>query len=173
MSTELQKAVTTSPATRTPVHSGAVHRADEWAQLLFAAKQQEWSSLVVVPASSGGASALVVANALAEAMRLYSRSEVHLFNALGADHVVASETVAAMQDASAQGESSIVAVSFPMTNAAAIHIARAADAALLLVPLGVAQIESVRHTIEAIGRERVIGSLTMRPGTGSRRKSRT
>lgn len=173
ISTELQKVTTTSPTTRTPATSGFGQRSDEWAQLLFATQQREWTSLVVVPAAAGGASTMTVASPLADVMRLYSTSNVHLFNGFGADHVIAIEIVAGMRAASACGESSIVAVSFPMTNAAAIHIARAADAALLVVPLGVTHIEGARHVIDAIGRDRVIGSLTVRAGEGFKRSART
>lgn len=172
-STELRRVVTNTPVTNTPITPGAAQRSDEWAQLLFAAQQRNWLSLAIVPAGAGGASAQYVANALADVARLYHQGNVHLFNGVGAAPGAAAEIVAEMRMASSRRELSMVAVDFPMTNAAAIHIARAADAAILLVPLGVAHIQGARHVIDAIGRERVLGCLTVQVGKRSKRNARS
>lgn len=162
LTTELRKSVTATPALRPPASLGTAHVGDEWPQLWFSARQQKWNALVIVPASSDGATALFIANNLVESARLYCEDEVQLVNGIGAGHVAANEIVAALKLAAQQGTQSIIAVDCPMTSHAAIHIARAADAAILLVPLGAARLTSARQTIDAIGRGRFIGSVTLK-----------
>lgn len=134
----------------------------EWPQLWFAALQREWSSLVVVPAAAGVPS-LFAARAIAEAGRLYRGHAVHLLDATGAGPTAATAVVAAAAELSARGEQSVVAVDWPLANHPAIHVARSADAALLLVPLGTASLADTRRTVDAVGRDRFLGSVTVKP----------
>lgn len=138
----------------------------EWPQLWFALVQRAWSSLAIVPVGPD-VPALFAASALASAGRLYRHWMVHLLDAEGAGPPAAGSVVDAAADIAARGEQSIIAVDSPLANHAAIHIARSADAALLLVPLGRAGLVAARRTIECIGRERFIGSVAVGPVPGS------
>jgi hypothetical protein len=167
LATRVVRQVGAPPSAR-PTPAGGVRIAEEWPQLWFATREREWSSLVVVPAAAGGTTAQLAARALAESARLYTEGDVHFVDGVGADHAAAAGIVAAMEDAARRGEPSIVAVDCPLASAAAIRIARAADAALLVVPLGAARLEGARRVLDAIGRERVIGSLVTSRGRRAR-----
>jgi hypothetical protein len=164
LSTELRKNVPATPASRTPAPLSASPVAEEWPQLWFSASERHWSSLVIVPAAPDSAAALFVANALVESARLYSEGEVTLVNGIGSGHAAANEIVSSLRAQALRGNQSIVAVDCPLTSHAAIHIARAADAAILLVPLGATKLDGARKVMEAIGADRLIGSVTLKGG---------
>lgn len=168
--TDLRKAAAVTPAPRSPAPLAIARVAEEWPQLWFSARQQEWASLVIVPAAADSAAALFVANALVESASLYSESAVHLVNGIGSGHTAAAEIVAELKLSTLRGETSIIAVDCPLTSHAAIHIARASDAAILLVPLGLARVDGARQALEMIGQERFLGSVTLKNGRMKRSK---
>jgi hypothetical protein len=139
---------------------------DPWAQLWFAVHKHEWSTLAVVPADPA-ASSLPSARALAEAGRRY-RGEglVELIDATESEPDEMRGIAATAAAAAATGAQVIVAVRSPLAKAATIGLVRHLDAALLAVPLGEASLSRTRRAIESIGRERFIGSITIRRRTG-------
>jgi hypothetical protein len=64
----------------------------------------------------------------------------------------------------AAGGISIVILDSVLSNPAGIPVALAADAALLCVALGQTDFESAERTVELIGAERFVGSVTIAPG---------
>ena len=139
---------------------------DPWAQLWFAVHKHEWSTLAVVPADPA-ASPLAAARALAEAGRRY-RGEglVELIDATESEPDEMRAVAATAAAAAATGAQVIVAVRSPLAQAATIGLVRHMDAALLTVPLGEASLSRTRRAIESIGRERFIGSITIRRRAG-------
>jgi len=57
----------------------------------------------------------------------------------------------------------IVAVESVVANPLVLPLVLAADAALLCIEKGKTRIEDARHTIELIGRERLLGSALLHP----------
>jgi hypothetical protein len=70
------------------------------------------------------------------------------------------------------GDRIIFATGPVSTNVATIPLARAADCAILCVPLGATSLGSVREALEHIGREHFLGALLVRDLSGPRRDFR-
>jgi hypothetical protein len=148
---------------------------DDWAQLWFAVQQQQqpqpgqmmvpqpWSTLVLVPAVPG-VSSRAAAQQLVQAARLYESRPVELVDACGATPGAVGQLVADVAERVAAGAWVIVAVDSPLANRAAIPISTAADAALLVVPLGASTFGAARDTIGTIGRHRFVGSVAVQAG---------
>jgi len=153
-----------------PPASNPPEPAGEWPQLWFALLRREWSSLVVVPADRG-VPALFAARALVGVARLYRHGTIHLLQAESVGPAAAGAVVATAGDIAARGEQSIIAVDCPLAHHAAIHIARSADAALLVVPLGTTALAAARRVVECVGRERFIGSVAVNPAAPAARPS--
>ena len=132
----------------------------DWQQLWFAALQLPWSSLAIVPAQPN-LSALAAARALVAVGRLYHQCPVHLIEAEATEPAATGFVISSVKNRVAAGERVVMAVDSPLSNPVAIPIARAADAALLLVPLGRTRLMLARHTIDSVGREQFIGSIAV------------
>jgi hypothetical protein len=132
----------------------------DWQQLWFAMLQHRWSSVVIVPAQPN-VSALPAARTLAAVGRLYHQQPVRLVEAEGTDPTATSFVINSAKNRVAAGERVIIAVDSPLSNPVAIPIARVADAALLLVPLGHTLLVSAQQTIDYIGRQHFIGSIAL------------
>jgi hypothetical protein len=154
------------PSSDTPRPPAAVPRtdqraADAWAQLWFSVERHSWSTIAVVPSSPGDDS-LAAARSLAAAGNTYREGGVALVDATHAQPSAIPGLVAAAGEGVASGARVVIAVDSPMTNPAAIAVARAADAALLAVPLGRSKIADARRTVETVGRDRFIGSIAIK-----------
>jgi len=150
---------------------GGVEARHAWAQLWFAMQRGTWSTLAVVPADPA-MSALEAARALATAGHTYRAGAVKLINATRAEARDIRGIVAAAAEAASAGMQVVVAVASPLANPAAIAIARAVDAAVLVVPLGEATLATARRTVESIGREYFSGSVAVRPHAARHRSTR-
>lgn len=129
-----------------------------WAQLWFAVQRHSWSTLAIVPADTT-ASALTAARALARAGFVYRNRAVRMIDATGAEPHQIPVILDTAALAAATGSQIVLALASPLTNPAAIALARGVDAAVLVVPLGVASLATTQRVIESIGRERFIGSV--------------
>jgi hypothetical protein len=149
----------------------------EMQELWFATIRHEWRSLVVVPASPGF-SVLPIARALADVGGAIRGSPLLVLRAEGTDlnkiallvsHLtndasrVGSAAPRSARPRSADAEKAmIIAIDAVVTNPLVLPVALAADAVLVCVALGETPLESARHTVELIGRDRVIGSVLLR-----------
>ena len=133
---------------------------EEWPPVWFTLVQHEWTSLVLVPAVAG-MSTLALARALAAAGRLYEERTVCCLEAEHVPPTAVRKVVQDLRDRSATGERTVVAVSSPLDDHGAVPIARAADAAVLIVPLGDASLKDARKTMAAIGAASFIGAITV------------
>jgi hypothetical protein len=138
---------------------GAVPSA-AWQQVWFAARQRPWTSLVVVPAHAG-TSALFVAEALASVGALYGDRPVQLLNAEGERLADVAARLRSLGAIVGRQELVVVAVDAPAAQAASIPIARAVEAAILVVPLGESGFAEARHTMDLVGRDRFVGAVTL------------
>ena len=73
----------------------------------------------------------------------------------------AREVIRFLGERNSAGERTIVVVSSPMLDVSAIPIARAVDAAVLVVPLGRTVLRDARRAMQLIGRDRFIGSIAI------------
>jgi hypothetical protein len=135
----------------------------QWQQIWFAALRRPCSSLVLVPAGPG-APVLFAAEALAAVGRLHGGRAVRLVDAEEAGLTDVADILNSLAAIAGREELAVVAAGCPFTQAAAIPIARAADAALLAVPLGVARFSGARRVVDLVGRERFIGAVTVELG---------
>ena len=134
---------------------------DDWQRVWLAAEEKAWTSLVLVP-NDASVDAQTFAESLARTGRVHAETPVRVVNGTGvqlADVQQLIETIAAVSE---RGERVIVSVDPLSDNAAGIAILRATSAALLLVSLGESLMTSARATIDAIGRDRLIGSVVVK-----------
>lgn len=132
----------------------------ELQQLWFATLNRPWSSLVVVPAHPG-MSSLFVARALAEVGGVHRSSPIRVISAEGIDMGGASRLIIEMTSTVAQGGLVIVAIDSVVTNPTGIPVSLAADAVLMCVALGQSDFKSARKTVELIGKDRFLGTVTL------------
>lgn len=145
--------------------SPAANVDDAWAQLWFTLERHVWSTLAIVPADTGS-NALDAARALVAAGQLYREGGVELLDATGATPEALDGILASIPELAAASKQVVIAVDSPLARPAAIAIARAADAALLTVPLGTSTRAAGQRTIEVIGREHFVGSVAVRGSLG-------
>ena len=154
-------------------------------ELWFATRRREWRSLCIMPASPGE-SVLGIAQALAEVGQITRRISIRIINAEGMDLAAIADLVTTMADdapapmpsstawtssparLSAMGPithsaPAIIAIESVISNPLILPVALAADAVLLAVTLERSELASARHSIELIGRDRLIGTVLIRP----------
>ena len=149
-------------ATGGPVPAQAPLPDRRWQQIWFAAMQRPWSSMALVP-SHPGTSALFVAEALAGVGRLHGNRPVKLIDAEKTELPEVTDlgqSLAAIVD---RLELAVVATDCPLSRPASIAIARMADAAVLVIPLGEARFSEARRAMDLVGRDRFIGAVTLEP----------
>ncbi len=121
-----------------------------------------WSSMVVVP-TDPGSSAKAVTQALLEMERLDDFGPFRIVDAEGASPVSGEQLARDVAAAVAGGARAVVSVDPPVQSLGGIPLIRDADAALLVVRLGVSNFDSVQSTIDIVGRERILGAVTLPP----------
>jgi hypothetical protein len=131
-----------------------------WQQLWFTLTRTEWGTLAVVPVDRGAA-AIAVARALADAGRQYQTEAVEVIDAAQLAPGDVQKVLRGFDDHPADGRRVLVAVGAPLDEAPAIPIARATDAAVLLVHVGQTEIGRIRRTLSCIGDDRFAGSIAI------------
>lgn len=134
---------------RAAVRPGA--QAEAWSLAL----RQDWRSLVLVPADSGS-SAMEAARALAQTGHL------DLIAAKAIDSL-ASQRVAREIAKYAKRGRVVVAIDPVVSNPAGVQLAHQVDAILLCITMGRTDLASARRTIQMIGRQHLIGCVTLSP----------
>ena len=137
-----------------------------WAMLN---QRQSWSSLVLVPSHEGG-SAMDAARAILEVASRQEQGTLHFLDAEGLELGVARHVVGEMRAYVEQGDRVIVLLDSIISNPVGLEVALAADRALLCVTLGSSDYTSARRTLELIGKERFVGSVTLQPPSGAPKK---
>jgi hypothetical protein len=135
---------------------------DDWQRIWLSASEKDWSSLVLIP-NDTNVDVLKCAEMLAQTARVHGERPVEVVNAIGVQLGNAQETVDSIVEITRRGDRVIVAVDPLADNPASIAIVRASPAALLLVRLEESLVSSARTTINAVGRDRLIGSIVLKP----------
>ncbi len=137
-----------------------------WAMLN---QRGRWSSLVVVPSHESG-SGLQVVQAILEVANKQSSTPVHFLDAEGLELGAAQHVVAEMMAYVEQGDRVVVLLDSVVANPVGLEVALAAERALLCVSLGTSDYTSARRTLDLIGKERFLGSVTLQPTSGAPKK---
>ena len=149
---------------RNPPHLHDGTQQNDWSQLWFSIQRFSWTTLAVIPASPTE-TGLASASALVSAGRLYNQGAVHLIDATGAAPGSVDLIIASMSGTRPHGSQIVIALDSPLSNPAAIPLARHAGVALLSVSLGAPSLDESRRTIDSIGRRFFVGSVALQPGT--------
>ncbi|QRK10867.1 hypothetical protein JQX13_12800 [Archangium violaceum] len=137
-----------------------------WAMLN---QRGRWSSLVVVPSHEGG-SGLQAAQAILEVASRQGSTPVHFLDAEGLELGAAQHVVNEMMAYVEQGDRVVVLIDSVVANPVGLEVALAAERALLTVALGTSDYTSARRTLDLIGKERFLGSVTLQPTSGAPKK---
>lgn len=135
-----------------------------WLSLL---RSPDWASLVVVPADPS-VSAKACTDALADVARLYDIGSVKVRDATTATAAEA-EQIAADLHAADGANRLVVPVAFPLVDPSGLPLILRADAALVALRFGAADVGSTRVIIDVIGRDRILGCIAVAgPAPGGR-----
>jgi hypothetical protein len=148
--------VRVTPVSAPPQRLGGM--AAESVDLWFALTKRDWSTLVVIPAHRLG-SALPLASALAEAGSAIRRRPVELLSGEGKDLIPTTDWIFPRRE---QFER-VIALEPVAVNPMGIAVAQAAGACLIVAERGVADLATIRRTVEAIGRRNFLGSVLISP----------
>jgi len=132
--------------------------AAEAVELWLTLAKRQWSTLVVIPAHRLG-SAVPLAAALAEAGAAFRRRPVEMLSAEGKDLIPTTEWV--FPRTPGDEHSRVIALDPVAVNPMGIPVAQAAGAVLIVAEKGVADLATVRRTVEAIGRQNFVGSVLL------------
>lgn len=149
-------------------------------ELWFATRRRPWTSLCVVPAAPG-MSVVPIARALAEVGQLVSRDPVRVIDAEGMDLAQIADIVLEMSTAGSSvwtsiprqgrrdvpsaardGTPLVLAIDSVVENPLVLPIPLAADVVLLCAELGASDLAAARHTVELIGRDRIVGIVLVK-----------
>lgn len=132
---------------------------NQWALVWFTLIEHPWTSIVIVPAEAN-ASSIAVARALTDVGNTYEEQGVQLIEAERLPPAIARHVIATMTKRADSGARTVVAVASPLVDYNAIPIARAADASVMLVKVGATALSDAKKTVNMIGRQCFIGSIT-------------
>ena len=129
----------------------------DWQRMWLRTQSLDWRTLALVPGDRQ-TSTFDVANLIARLALDHGESiRVADIRALRMKHVDAF--LEGIRWEADHGTRVILAAPSAATSLAAVHVARAADCAILCVSLGSSLLSAVRDTIEQIGRKHFLGSL--------------
>jgi hypothetical protein len=143
-----RQAMRTSPT----LGSDASQAVDLWFKLI----RKDWSTLAVVPGHKLG-SGLTLASALAEVGSALTQRKVELFSGEGHDLVPTTDWIFPRRENDRFQR--VIALDPIVSNPMVIPVAQAAQAVLIVVERGAADLGAVRRTVEAIGRHHITGCV--------------
>jgi len=121
--------------------------------------RKDWGSIVLVPASPG-TSAKAIAQGMLQIGELF-RPRPKVFDTEGAGIPDGPRLAAEMKEYASGGGTAIAAVDPVVSSLAGIPVVLAADAAVLVVRLGEADLGNALSTIEIVGRDRILGCVAV------------
>jgi hypothetical protein len=141
---------------------------NDWQRIWLSTRQQNWSSLALIPSDSD-VEVTGVAESLAATGRQYGERPVSLLNAKGTQLANIRQLLDTLSTMTGRGDWVIVQVDPIGENPSSVPIVQATSASLLVVRLGESLLGSARAAIEVIGRAHFIGSIVL---DGPRRSPR-
>lgn len=134
--------------------------AQELQQMWRSLMRGSWTSIVVVPTDARIPQGVVV-GALRDAAAFHHMERFQIVDAAGASPAQGERLAQQVASAVAGGARAVVAVDSLMESLGGIPLVRDADAALLVVRLGVSNYDSVQSTVDIVGRERILGTVAL------------
>jgi hypothetical protein len=129
----------------------------DWQRVWLRTQSRDWRTLALVPGDEQTCT-LDVANIIAALARDHGE-QVIVADLRDLRLKYVDTCLEGMRENASQSERIIFATRSTSKNLATIRLARAADCAILCASLGATSLDSVRETIEQIGREHFLGSL--------------
>ncbi|XXF78094.1 hypothetical protein P2318_34375 [Myxococcaceae bacterium GXIMD 01537] len=134
----------------------------ELQKLWLALQRHPWKTLAVLPAHPGG-SGLSAARAILEAGAPYPEAgPLHLVDATSVEEATCEGLLRELKAHAAEGRA-VVALASPLERPVGLRVALATDAALLAVTLGDTRLGDAQRTVDLVGHERFLGSVTLPP----------
>src|SRR5262249_21135112 len=132
----------------------------DWHRLWFSTVRQGLSSITLGPVD-WGLEPDRLAQTLVEAGRLQGVTPVRRVSAVKAEPTDVRGVTDSIREMTHRGTSVVVAVDPVVHSPAALPIACSTAAFIVVVRMGESSVASVRQTISAIGRHRLIGSIVL------------
>ncbi|MEP6915247.1 MAG: hypothetical protein ABJC89_06350 [Acidobacteriota bacterium] len=147
-----------------PLAIAAASAADPVLQRIwFSIVQKPWSSLAVIPIGAAlHDRAGRIARSLVSVGGLHGARPVRFLDATGVELGDYQQLSVALKSA-AETNSMVIRLDCVTSNPTALALARATTAILLLVQIGDSRLSAIRSVVDAVGRERVIGCVAVRP----------
>lgn len=134
--------------------------ANEWQRIWFSIRRHDWNSLALVP-SHPATDVVRVAETLAETGRVQGERPIIVINGTGVQLAGVQQVGEAIAANVARGDRVMVTVDPIIDNPSAIAIVQAASSALLVLRLGDAAFTDAQTTLDAVGRDRFLGSIVL------------
>jgi hypothetical protein len=148
-------------ATEERFEPGGENGADmEWQRLWFSALAGQWSSVAIVP-TEPGLDVQRIAEELAAVGRRQRGPDVEVITAVGARIDTVQPTIDAIGAASRKGQLVLVPIDPMMVNPASTLITSAVSGILIVVCLRETRLSSIRYTVRAVGKGRVVGTVVL------------
>jgi hypothetical protein len=135
----------------------------DWQRLWFATRERQWTSLAIIP-SDRSIDIRRIAESLVETGRIHGERPITLLSGVGVQLAGVHQIVDSIGAMTTRGDWLVVPVDPITDNPSAVPIVHATSAALLVVRLGESLLGSARATLEAVGRERFLGSVVLAEG---------
>jgi hypothetical protein len=131
-------------------------------KLWLAVERRRWQSLSVI-AGSEAIETYPISELLAQLAWRYRGQPSNVMDLRDLSMRLVDYEVREMQSQVAAGQRLVVALRSIFENPTAAPIAQQTDAVLICIVLGQTSLKAVQETINAVGREPVIGSIVLRP----------
>jgi hypothetical protein len=132
----------------------------DWQRMWLRTQSRDWRTLALVPGDDQ-TSTFDVANLIAR-LALDHGESIHVADMRELRLKYVDAFLEGTRWDASQGDRIIFATRAASANLTTVAVARAADCAILCVSLGSTSLDSVRETIEQIGRKHFLGSLVVR-----------
>ena len=127
---------------------------------------EAWSTLAIVPTDMG-TDVTHIAERLAAVGQHYGAGPIDLLDAVGAEFADTQGLVDSINETRAQGRLVFVACDPFRQNPPTIPIVRSTSGVLLVVRFGESRLASARKVVEIVGRDRMLGAITLGGYVGS------
>jgi hypothetical protein len=129
-------------------------------RLWFSMLRFSWSSLAIVPTDAEYETSQLM-EALVEVGRQHGAKPIRQVSGVGAALGDVQALTRSIREITDFGAYAVVSLDPIAQNPAALHIARATSGVLLAVRIGESLVASARSTVDAVGRDRIIGSIVL------------
>lgn len=132
----------------------------DWQRLWFSLTRRAWTSLAIVP-NEPDIDATGIANGLNGVGHRHGARPVQIVSAIGTRLEDVERLIQLIRSMTDDGDLVLVPVDPLVSNPASIHIIRAVSGAILVAKLRDSHLSTARKTVQAIGVERVFGSVVL------------